>query len=814
MVDPITIYVAWVGPWSEHSKEAVRSAVISLSDDGPSEFPTLSKWWRIVTQYNDSSQRPVSGNISLSRIECSVSVGNASIQLMKSAVSKDCFSVFPEDANGIYHAVISKELDSTGVYECSGRYIDAGGNRTYLYTREPRPDEYCNFWRRFGGYAGPPNGDTSLDSLISAVLASSAERATNTESDGWNDDSGDTVSSKCPSPTGWADKNGPVIEEDGVSWNLRGINGSRYIVQQLWSQKNNNCALQIIDYCHEPAVLNKPRGLISQGLIINHNVGLQPYPPGLDCMWFLSIPHSKVIRMTVNFMALGVNDKLNLYVCPISSLILGREVDCDMIKSMAGTSTQVSLPDVVHSNLQLEFKTSVKQTPLSMGWELEYRAGFCFETITTTDRFGFLSDGSPDGAQYLGMRECSWLFKAKPGSNVHLQFTRFDTVQGKDLLTVYQGDAKRSDSILEVFSGRYSVLPNRTYVGPLLLVFSTETDDGDGWAANFQMEHPDSGSHGPSSRKNLLAVILGALSGMLCLIGGVWLILRSCKYNTVFSLTSRQFSRAELDAATSNFCKEKLVAPDMFRGVLPNQQLVLIQRSMRSCEKEFELLSRIKHSNVASVLGVCYDISESFLIFKDMCHSSVFSHLFDDDKCSALSWERRVKVATQVARALGYLHTFAEPCVVHRSVSSINVYLDGSWNAKLAGFGSALSVRSRSQELKLKAEDVYRVGVFILELLMGQSALNAEEDQPTVVARWAVHVIDTGSGYEILDRRLEVPCERERSARALLKMAEIGAWCMKDKPEDRPNMMEVAAVLAQVETIFFGQSKRHSKRPG
>ncbi|KAJ6932541.1 hypothetical protein NC651_008086 [Populus alba x Populus x berolinensis] len=104
---------------------------------------------------------------------------------------------------------------------------------------------------------------------------------------------------------------------------------------------------------------------------------------------------------------------------------------------------------------------------------------------------------------------------------------------------------------------------------------------------------------------------------------------------------ARCFSFEELKKYTNNFSETIDIGSGgygkVYRGVLPTGQLITIKRALRGWmqpglefKTEIELLSRVHHRNVVSLVGFCLERGEQMLIYKFVSNGSLMESLSAD----------------------------------------------------------------------------------------------------------------------------------------------------------------------------------------
>ncbi|RVX19485.1 putative receptor-like protein kinase [Vitis vinifera] len=168
------------------------------------------------------------------------------------------------------------------------------------------------------------------------------------------------------------------------------------------------------------------------------------------------------------------------------------------------------------------------------------------------------------------------------------------------------------------------------------------------------------------------------------------------------------------------------------------------QDAEREFENEVDLLTKIQHPNIISLLGYSSHEESKFLVYELMQNGSLETELHGPSHGSSLTWHIRMKIALDAARGLEYLHEHCNPPVIHRDLKSSNILLDfklqcqGKNIQKLWNLLAVIDGPQNKNNLKLSGtlgylapeylldgkltdkSDVYAFGVVLLELLLGR----------------------------------------------------------------------------------------------
>lgn len=277
--------------------------------------------------------------------------------------------------------------------------------------------------------------------------------------------------------------------------------------------------------------------------------------------------------------------------------------------------------------------------------------------------------------------------------------------------------------------------------------------------------------------------------------------------------------------ATNGFSDANLLGQGGFgyvhKGVLPNGKEVAVKQlkagggqGEREFQAEVEIISRVHHRHLVSLVGYCITGSERLLVYEFLPNNSLHFHLHGKDR-PTMDWATRLRIALGSARGLAYLHEDCHPRIIHRDIKAANILLDFKFEAKVADFGLAkfssdvhthISTRvmgtfgylapeyASSGKLTDKS-DVFSFGVMLLELITGRKPVDTTTNLHESLVDWVrpllARALDDENFNSLVDPRLQNNYNHDE----MVRMVSCAAACIRHSARRRPRMSQIVRSL-------------------
>ncbi|XP_028783483.1 L-type lectin-domain containing receptor kinase IV.1-like [Neltuma alba] len=282
-----------------------------------------------------------------------------------------------------------------------------------------------------------------------------------------------------------------------------------------------------------------------------------------------------------------------------------------------------------------------------------------------------------------------------------------------------------------------------------------------------------------------------------------------------------RFKYKDLYTATNGFRDTEVLGcggfGKVYKGTMPSTKIEVAvkkvshgsQQGMKEFIAEIVSIGRLRHRNLASLLGYWRRKGELLLVYEFMPNGSLDKYLFNQPSVT-LNWIQRFRIIKGVALGLCYLHHEWEQVVLHRDVKASNVLLDSEFNGKLGDFGLArlydhgtdpatthlvgtkgyLAPETIRTNRATTMSDVFAFGIFMLEVVSGKRPLEPiAEDM--VLMDWVYALWKRGEIVEVKDTNLGMDYNPEEVELVL----KLGLLCSSYRVKNRPSMHQVVQYL-------------------
>ncbi|XP_068496051.1 wall-associated receptor kinase-like 10 isoform X2 [Phaseolus vulgaris] len=288
------------------------------------------------------------------------------------------------------------------------------------------------------------------------------------------------------------------------------------------------------------------------------------------------------------------------------------------------------------------------------------------------------------------------------------------------------------------------------------------------------------------------------------------------------------FSLDDLEKATDHFNMNRVVGKGgqgtVYKGMLVDGTIVAVKKfkvegNVEEFINEFVILSQINNRNVVRLLGCCLETEIPLLVYEFIPNGNLFEYLHDQNKeLLPMTWDMCLRIATEIAGAMFYLHSVASKPIYHRDIKSTNILLDEKYRAKIADFGTSRVISIEATHLTTVVQgtfgyldpeyfhtsqfteksDVYSFGVVLAELLTGQKPISSvRSGEFKSLASYFVECVEEDNLLDIVDKRIV----KEAEKREIIAVANLANRCLELNGKKRPTMKEITFELEEIHRL-------------
>ncbi|XP_022855789.1 non-functional pseudokinase ZED1-like isoform X2 [Olea europaea var. sylvestris] len=196
-----------------------------------------------------------------------------------------------------------------------------------------------------------------------------------------------------------------------------------------------------------------------------------------------------------------------------------------------------------------------------------------------------------------------------------------------------------------------------------------------------------------------------------------------------------------------------------------------------------------RHKNVLKILGCCLDLEIPAIIYEiginyGLLYDLLCGRNFGNNIGRSLSWSNRLKIATDVANAVAYLHTAFPTPIIHRDLGTKNIVIDNNGVAKLVDFSLCVALPPGESQVEV-------------DIVVGTKGHLDPDYMTTGIITEKEHHVEKNELSKILDPIiLEEIGEIEHQLQAFSRLA---LRCILDRGADRPYIIDVAKELVRIQ---------------
>ncbi|KAK8602463.1 hypothetical protein V6N13_057908 [Hibiscus sabdariffa] len=242
------------------------------------------------------------------------------------------------------------------------------------------------------------------------------------------------------------------------------------------------------------------------------------------------------------------------------------------------------------------------------------------------------------------------------------------------------------------------------------------------------------------------------------------------------------------------------------------------RRRRRDVDGWLRIIGGLRHANIVSLIAYYNSKEELLLVYDFLPNGSLHSLLHGNrgPGRTPLSWGTRLKLASEAAKGLAFIHGNKKAKIFHGHLTSSNILVNRQGDACISDPGlhqvlyspSSSNDDYKAPELKLNNGpddttglkkytqkcDIYSFGVILLEMLSGKTA-SGDEDGGMSLVKWVQSVGKEEWAWEVFDFEMLGDKVMENEMVGLMQVALL---CVATLARDRAKMSVVHGMIEDI----------------
>ncbi|KAG2408092.1 hypothetical protein LR48_Vigan01g242000 [Vigna angularis] len=314
----------------------------------------------------------------------------------------------------------------------------------------------------------------------------------------------------------------------------------------------------------------------------------------------------------------------------------------------------------------------------------------------------------------------------------------------------------------------------------------------------------------------------------------------------------------QLKEATGGFGATSLIGSGRFgqvyEGMLQDNTRVAVKvldttqgEISRSFRRECQILKKIRHRNLIRIITICCRPEFNALVFPLMPNGSLESHLYPSQRLNVV---QLVRICSDVAEGMAYLHHYSPVKVVHCDLKPSNILLDEDMTALVTDFGISRLVQSDENTSTSTSSfssthallcgtvgyiapeygmgkdassegDVYSFGVLVLEMVSGRRPTEVLSHEGSSLSEWLKKLYTQPHHLQSFVQQTLQRCypfglpnpHNKVWKDVILELIELGLICTQHNPSTRPSMHDIAQEMERLKDYLTKSTfTRHSSQ--